>query len=159
MILAFDVKVERDAQELADSLGVRIFCADIIYHLFDQFMAYRAEIKRKKQEEFKFIAVFPCKVRILPQFIFNTRDPIVVGVVIEAGFIKVGTPLCVPSKEVRIFLGQLISLANLLCKVYSLKSCIDTGNCVKCFLYLMKHPVVWCPAALQTISSTGQLSS
>jgi hypothetical protein len=34
-ILAFDVKVERDAQELADSLGVKIFQADIIYHLFD----------------------------------------------------------------------------------------------------------------------------
>ena len=101
VILAFDVKVERDAQELADSLGVRIFCADIIYHLFDQFMAYRAEVKRKKQEEFKHIAVFPCKARILPQFIFNTRDPIVVGVVVEAGFIRVGTPLCVPNKEVR----------------------------------------------------------
>ena len=108
MILAFDVKVERDAQELADSLGVRIFSADIIYHLFDQFMAHRAELKRKKQEEFKYIAVFPCKVRILPQFIFNTRDPIVVGVVIEAGFIKVGTPLCVPGKEVSCYYRNYI---------------------------------------------------
>ncbi len=103
MILAFDVKVERDAQELADNLGVRIFCADIIYHLFDQFTAYREENKRRKQEEFKHVAVFPCKARILPQFIFNTRDPIVVGVVVEAGFIKVGTPLCAPSKEVSPF--------------------------------------------------------
>lgn len=41
VILAFDVKVERDAQELADSLGVKIFTADIIYHLFDKFMNYR----------------------------------------------------------------------------------------------------------------------
>lgn len=41
VVLAFDVRVERDAQEMADSLGVRIFTADIIYHLFDQFMAYR----------------------------------------------------------------------------------------------------------------------
>lgn len=40
-ILAFDVKVEREAQELADSLGVRIFTAEIIYHLFDNFMKYR----------------------------------------------------------------------------------------------------------------------
>ena len=102
MILAFDVKIERDAQELADSLGVRLFSADIIYHLFDQFMAYRAELKRRKQEEFKFIAVFPCKLRILPNCIFNSRDPIVVGVVVEAGFIKEGTPLCVPGKEVSL---------------------------------------------------------
>ena len=35
------MKVERDAQELADSLGVKVFTADIIYHLFDKFMNYR----------------------------------------------------------------------------------------------------------------------
>ncbi|EEC12401.1 translation initiation factor if-2, putative, partial [Ixodes scapularis] len=99
VILAFDVKVERDAQELADSLGVRIFQADIIYHLFDKFMAYREELRQKKRDEFKSVAVFPCKVRILPQFVFNSRDPIVVGVSIEAGVVKEGTPLCVPSKD------------------------------------------------------------
>ncbi|GFN74730.1 eukaryotic translation initiation factor 5b-like, partial [Plakobranchus ocellatus] len=99
VILAFDVKVEREAQELADNLGVRIFTADIIYHLFDAFIKYRDELKRKRQEEFKHIAVFPCKLRVLPQFIFNSRDPIVMGVSVEAGFVKEGTPICVPSKE------------------------------------------------------------
>ncbi|XP_067646023.1 eukaryotic translation initiation factor 5B [Eurosta solidaginis] len=98
-ILAFDVKVEREAQEMADSLGVKIFQADIIYHLFDKFMAYRDELKQKKREEFRSIAVFPCKLKILPQFIFNSRDPIVMGVMVESGIVKVGTPLCVPSKE------------------------------------------------------------
>ncbi|KAJ6641842.1 Eukaryotic translation initiation factor 5B [Pseudolycoriella hygida] len=98
-ILAFDVKIERDAQDLADSLGVKIFQADIIYHLFDQFMAYRDDLKRKKREEFKSIAVFPCKLKILPKFIFNSRDPIVMGVMVEAGIVKEGTPICVPSKE------------------------------------------------------------
>ena len=39
-ILAFDVPVTREARELAESMGVRIFSADIIYHLFDQFTAY-----------------------------------------------------------------------------------------------------------------------
>ncbi|XP_055325109.1 eukaryotic translation initiation factor 5B [Sitodiplosis mosellana] len=98
-ILAFDVKVERDAQELADSVGVKIFQADIIYHLFDKFTAYREELKAKKREEFKTIAVFPCKLKILPQFIFNSRDPIVMGVMVESGIVKEGTPICVPSKE------------------------------------------------------------
>ncbi|XP_015751066.1 PREDICTED: eukaryotic translation initiation factor 5B-like, partial [Acropora digitifera] len=41
VVLAFDVRIERDAQEMADSLGVKIFSADIIYHLFDKFTAYR----------------------------------------------------------------------------------------------------------------------
>lgn len=47
------------------------------------------------------IAVFPVKLRVLPQFIFNSRDPIVMGVSVEAGVLKQGTPLCVPSKGVR----------------------------------------------------------
>ncbi|KAG9339444.1 hypothetical protein JZ751_023581 [Albula glossodonta] len=98
VILAFDVKVERDSQEMADSLGVRIFSAEIIYHLFDAFTKYREDYKKQKQEEFKHIAVFPCKLRILPQFIFNSRDPIVMGVTVEAGVLRQGTPLCVPSK-------------------------------------------------------------
>jgi translation initiation factor 5B len=44
IILAFDVPVTREAQELADKEGVRIMRADIIYHLFDQFTAYCKEV-------------------------------------------------------------------------------------------------------------------
>ncbi|KAL6115113.1 eif5b [Pungitius sinensis] len=98
VILAFDVKVERDSQEMADSLGVRIFSAEIIYHLFDAFTKFREDYKKAKQDEFKNIAVFPAKLRVLPQFIFNSRDPIVMGVTVEAGVLRQGTPLCVPGK-------------------------------------------------------------
>lgn len=94
VILAFDVKVEREAQDMADHVGVKIFTADIIYHLFDKFMGYRDELKAKKREEFKDVAVFPFKLKILPQFVFNTRDPIICGVKIEAGFVKIGSPVC-----------------------------------------------------------------
>lgn len=40
VVLAFDVKIERDAQEHADKEGIKIFSAEIIYHLFDKFTAY-----------------------------------------------------------------------------------------------------------------------
>lgn len=43
-ILAFDVTVNKEARELAESMGVRIFSADIIYHLFDQFTAYLKQV-------------------------------------------------------------------------------------------------------------------
>lgn len=57
VILAFDVKVEREAQQLADELGIRIFAADIIYHLFDRFTQYQDELKQKKREENKHVSV------------------------------------------------------------------------------------------------------
>jgi translation initiation factor IF-2 len=45
VILAFDVPVTREARDLAESMGVRIFTADIIYHLFDQFTAYLKQVR------------------------------------------------------------------------------------------------------------------
>ncbi|CAK8696854.1 unnamed protein product [Clavelina lepadiformis] len=99
VILAFDVKVEREAQEIAENLGVRIFTADIIYHLFDAFMQHREDLKKRKQDEFRHLAVFPCKFRIVPNCVFKSRDPIVVGVNVEAGQLRIGTPICVPSKD------------------------------------------------------------
>ena len=68
------------------------------------------ELLERKRREFEHIAVFPCKLRIMPNCIFNTRDPIVVGVVVEAGIIKSGTPLTVPSKSVRQSLTFGLSL-------------------------------------------------
>lgn len=44
-VLAFDVKILPEAQQFADQNGIKIFSANIIYHLFDQFMAYVTEIR------------------------------------------------------------------------------------------------------------------
>lgn len=49
-------------------------------------------------------------LQILPQFIFNSRDPIVMGVMVENGIVKVGTPICVPSKEVSVISFNFLSL-------------------------------------------------
>jgi len=99
VILAFDVKVERDAQEMADREGVKIFQADIIYHLFDRFTEYQAELVRKNKEQFRSVAVFPCKLKMMPDHVYMSRDPIVAGVKVESGTVRIGTPICVPSKE------------------------------------------------------------
>lgn len=110
-ILAFDVKVTTDARELADEMGVKIFCADIIYHLFDQFKAYIESIKEEKKKESADEAVFPCVLRILPNCVFNKRDPIVLGVDVVEGVLKIGTPICVPSREF-IDIGRIASIEN-----------------------------------------------
>jgi translation initiation factor IF-2 len=41
VLLCFDVKVDREAEETAAEMGVKIFSANIIYHLFDSFTAYQ----------------------------------------------------------------------------------------------------------------------
>lgn len=36
---------------------------------------------------------------MVPDAVFNRNDPIIIGVNVKAGILKVGTPLCVPDKE------------------------------------------------------------
>jgi translation initiation factor 5B len=110
-ILAFDVKVDKDAQELAEEMGVKIFTADIIYHLFDQFTAYMNNIKEERKKEKATLAIWPCILKIVPGCIFNKKDPIILGVDVVEGSVKIGTPICIPSKDC-LLLGKVQGIEN-----------------------------------------------
>ncbi|KAH0667989.1 hypothetical protein KY285_029195 [Solanum tuberosum] len=110
-ILAFDVKVTQEARELADEAGVKIFIADIVYHLFDQFKAYIDNLKEEKKNEVAEEAVFPCSLKIVPNHVYNKKDPIVVGVDVLEGIARVGTPICIPQREF-IDIGRIASIEN-----------------------------------------------
>ncbi|KAF3354470.1 Transcription initiation factor IIA large subunit [Verticillium dahliae VDG1] len=66
VMLCFDVKVDKEAQAYAEDVGVKIFTADIIYHLFDSFTKHMDELLEKKKEESKMLAVFPCVLNTIP---------------------------------------------------------------------------------------------
>eukprot|EP00594_Rhizosolenia_setigera_P017208 CAMPEP_0178964042 /NCGR_PEP_ID=MMETSP0789-20121207/15407_1 /TAXON_ID=3005 /ORGANISM="Rhizosolenia setigera, Strain CCMP 1694" /LENGTH=996 /DNA_ID=CAMNT_0020648673 /DNA_START=117 /DNA_END=3107 /DNA_ORIENTATION=- len=108
-ILAFDVPIEREAREHAEEMNVRIFTAEIIYHLFDQFTRFMEDLKEKRREEAAAVAVFPSINKILPQHIFNQKDPIIVGIEVVEGILKVGTPLCAPNRG-GLFIGKVTSI-------------------------------------------------
>ncbi|KAD6119401.1 hypothetical protein E3N88_10672 [Mikania micrantha] len=110
-ILAFDVKVTPEARELADDIGVKIFLADIIYHLFDQFKAYIDNLKEEKKKEAAEDAVFPCVLQIMPNCVFNKKDPIILGVDVIEGILKIGTPICIPQRDF-IDIGRISSIEN-----------------------------------------------
>ena len=91
VMLCFDVKVDKDAMEMAEQMGVKIFTAEIIYHLFDDFTKHMKDIAAAKKEESKMLAVFPCILK--PVAVFNKKDPIVVGVDVTDGNLRLGTPI------------------------------------------------------------------
>lgn len=109
-ILAFDVKVDSEAATFAEESKVRIFTADIIYHLFDQFSAYMNGLNEARKEEATAIANFPCIVKILPQHIFNKKDPILLGVEVIEGSLRLGTLLTIPSLGMDV--GKVTSIEN-----------------------------------------------
>ncbi|KAJ8104759.1 hypothetical protein OPT61_g10584 [Boeremia exigua] len=97
VMLCFDVKVDKEAKQYADEIGVKIFEADIIYHLFDKFTAHMKQLEEQRKEESKMLAVFPCVLR--PVAVFNKKDPIVIGVDVVEGNLKMTTPICAIKKN------------------------------------------------------------
>lgn len=98
-MLVFDVKVLPDAQKYAEENNVKIFIANIIYHLTDHFNKHVQAVKDKRKEKEGKDAIFPCILKQVQTF--RKSDPIVLGVDVEAGVLKIGTPICV-YKEVSI---------------------------------------------------------
>jgi len=91
VMLCFDVKIDKEAAAYAEDNGIKIFTADIIYHLFDAFTKHMDEILEKKKENSKLDAVFPCVLNTVA--VFNKTNPIVVGVDVVDGQLKIGTPI------------------------------------------------------------------
>jgi len=110
-ILAFDVKVSPDARKYANDNGVKIFTADIIYHLFDSCKKYFEEVKQARRNDASDTAVFPCVLTILKENIYRTRAPIIMGVQVKEGILKVGTPLVIPSKNM-LQVGRVMSMQS-----------------------------------------------
>lgn len=80
MILCFDVPIEKEAEDLAHQMGITIFTANIIYHLFDKFKAHMAALEEAKRKELAPQAIFPCHIKMVPDAIFNKKSPIIIGV-------------------------------------------------------------------------------
>jgi len=98
-ILAFDVRVTPEAQSFADHEGIKIFTAKIIYHLFDEFTAYLKMCQESRKDSGGTAAIFPCLLECVKDAVFNRQNPIILGVNVKAGVLRVGTPLCVPEKD------------------------------------------------------------
>ncbi|PIA17062.1 hypothetical protein COEREDRAFT_80771 [Coemansia reversa NRRL 1564] len=116
VMLCFDVKVDRDAQELADEVGLKVFTADIIYHLFDAFTAHTKLLEEQKRQELAGDAIFPCMLKMVSGAVINKRDPLIIGVDVLEGQLRQGTPLCViktnPETKERevVTLGKVASM-------------------------------------------------
>ncbi|KAI5169424.1 translation initiation factor 5B [Pancytospora epiphaga] len=112
VILCFNVDVDKDIMEMAESMHVKIFQAEIIYHLLDMFNRHAKSLTDADKAANAEAAVFPAKLRILPNCVFNSRSPLVIGVEVEKGTLKVQAPVCVFGKDGCCRLGYVASILD-----------------------------------------------
>lgn len=110
VMLCFDVKIDKEAQAHAEENGIKIFTADIIYHLFDAFTKHMEEQLEKKKEESKMLAVFPCVLNTVA--VFNKTGPIVVGVDVVDGNLRVNTPIAAVKQNPTTGAKEIVQLGR-----------------------------------------------
>ncbi len=93
VILAFNVKVLPEAEKLAFDHKIKIFENNIIYRLIEDYQEWCGKEKERKELEKLEKVVRPCKLRILPGFVFRKRKPAIFGVEVLAGVLKPDTPM------------------------------------------------------------------
>ena len=114
VMLCFDVKIDKEAEHYAEEQGVKIFNADIIYHLFDAFTDYQQKLMEQRRKDFLQDAIFPCVLNTLQ--IINKRGPMIIGVDVLEGSVRIGTPICTvkidptTKEKVTLLLGKVVSL-------------------------------------------------
>jgi len=84
VVIGFNVSLNDDAK----SEKVKIFTSDIIYKLIEDFEKWVVgETKRREAAEVEML-IRPCKIKIMPGYVFRQNNPAVVGVDILEGKIK-----------------------------------------------------------------------
>jgi len=88
VIMAFNVKILKDAEDEAYKQGIRIFYSNIIYKLLEDFKEYYEQrVKEEKEQQLSTI-IRPGKAEIIPQCIFRRSEPAIFGIKVLGGTIK-----------------------------------------------------------------------
>ena len=110
VILAFNVKILPDAEELALNEGIRIFSHNIIYRLVEEYEEWVSRVKEADLKRGFEGLVKPGMIRILPGLVFRRRDPAIVGVEVLAGRIRPHYPLA-RARDLR-YVGEILQIQD-----------------------------------------------
>jgi translation initiation factor 5B len=88
-IAGFGVRMLPDASEEARNLGVDVLLDDVIYRLIDEYKLWMKKMERIEMEKLEKLA-HPAKFKILPEYIFRSSKPAILGIRVLAGSIKPG---------------------------------------------------------------------
>jgi len=93
VILAFNVKVQKDVEQFAKENKIPIFNDNVIYLLIEKYTKWKEEmLQEEKKNVFEKLQPIG-RIKIIPNCCFRINKPAIFGVKVEVGRIKKGTDL------------------------------------------------------------------
>ncbi len=109
VILAFNVGVEADAQESAETSGVKVIRNDIIYKLLDDYVLFVDSMKKTSAQKAESRLVFPGAMEVIRGSCFRTSHPAIFGIKVLSGRVKPGYRIIT---DTGIMLGKIKGIQN-----------------------------------------------
>lgn len=113
ILLVFDLDISKQKKkDIGDD--IKIFENNHIYTLIGEYEKYREEIGKQELEliktKFKDDIQVPVSLKVIPKYVFNKSDPILVGVKIKEGTLYLGTNLRTVNNDKFIDIGEVIEI-------------------------------------------------
>lgn len=93
LIIGFNVTLLPDAQESLATSEANVLTGNVIYSIVEDTEEWLKQKREEMLEEKKHEMPIPSKVSIMPEYVFRTTKPVIVGLKVHAGRIKVGDKL------------------------------------------------------------------
>ena len=87
-IIGFNVKVRKDAEELAKKKGIKILTGNIIYKIVEDYENYLKEVEEEEKRKIFEKLPRPAVIKILPGYVFRHSKPAIVGIEVLAGTLR-----------------------------------------------------------------------
>jgi translation initiation factor 5B len=84
-ILAFNVNMSEEVEEMAKQADIPVMRSNIIYKLIEDYEEYITEKRREEEERKKMGVIMPGKFQFLPKMVFRNAKPAIVGIEVLAG--------------------------------------------------------------------------
>ncbi len=88
VIISFNNKILPSAVNEIKATGVKLFHADVIYQLTEDYAEWVAAAEERKKKEWIDAIIRPAKIRIIPKLVFRFSKPAIAGIEVLGGTVK-----------------------------------------------------------------------
>ncbi|HML05584.1 MAG TPA: translation initiation factor IF-2 [Methanobacterium sp.] len=88
VIVAFNVKILPSAAEEIKASEIKLFSANVIYQLTEDYQEWIDAAEEKKKKAYLDAIIKPAKIRIIPKLIFRNSKPAIAGIEVLTGTVK-----------------------------------------------------------------------